>query len=119
MSEEVPQIMLIMAVRYCYAERWGDAVILLEKVSFEVNNKKAIKLINNIDPVVYYGGNIIPFLPDGPVNICHDGTSETMSRDELVAKFISAKGIIADVLMQLMKEVAIDMPSFLEGIKGK
>lgn len=119
MSNQAPEIMLILTIKYCAAERWGDAVILLDRLARRIHHKEAIRAINKIDPIVYFGGNIIPYLPEhDTIMVMREGTYEKVKREELVTKFIEAKETIADVLTMLMEEIEItDMPAFVESLR--
>ena len=119
MSDQAPEIMLILAIKYCAAERWGDAAILLDRLSRKLDNKKAIKIIGRVDPIIYVGGNIIPYLPEvDTLMISRGGSYERVKREDLITKFIEAKEAVTDVLIILMEEIEItDIPAFVESLK--
>jgi hypothetical protein len=119
-GNQAPEIMLILTIKYCAAERWGDAVILLDRLARRINNKEAIEAIKKIDPIIYVGGNIIPYLPEADtIMIYRDGSYEKVKREDLITSFVEAKQTVADVLIMMLEEVDIsDFPAFISSLKS-
>jgi hypothetical protein len=117
---ETPQIMIIVAIRYCLEERYGDALIHLEKVAEMVNNKKAKEMLSRVDRIIYYGGNMIPYVMQAghtsKVQINRDGTREFMEKSEFVSKIVEAKKSLVMCLMMLMESTGLEMTSFIDSL---
>jgi hypothetical protein len=118
-GNETPQIMIIIAIRYCLEERYGDALIHLKTLAEKIPCPKAMKELNKVSDVIYYGGNIIPYLSleKSPlIEVNRGGSTEFISKEELLGEIVRAKKALTIAMLYLIEDVGLDMPSFVESI---
>jgi hypothetical protein len=118
-GEETPQIMMIVAIRYCLEERYGDALIHLKTIAENIKCVKALKELKDVSDIIYYSGNMLPYIlvEQSPlIQISRGGSLEFVTKDQILGEVVAAKRALTKAMLYLMEDIGLDMPAFVESI---
>jgi hypothetical protein len=111
--------MMIVAIRYCLEERYGDALIHLKTIAENIKCPKASRELKGVSDIIYYSGNMLPYIlaQEAPlIQINRGGSLEFVTKDQILGEVVQAKRSLTRAMLYLMEDIGLDMPAFVESI---